>query len=622
MTARFRTLALAALGAALPGATEGWSNDMLPACVAELRRALPEDNPPDEADRRLLRLADALDLDDAELMAVALRVAIDADAQVARVVAEAQGPVGSSRPLLGFVVSILEPVGATVIGLACGPAVTSGLLLLGGETAALGERSLSLPLPILAALHGRTMAPDGVTLARPLPIPLPGSVVAQAASRAAVMAGRRSAGLILRSSDMTDARSVAHHVGEALGLGLALVGEPAPACLAPWLIASGRMPVFAPHLGPGQRWSLPPLAPYQGPWIVTPGPDGAVDADETPDDWTLGVPDIEARVRLWTDAGATRTVARKAAETFRQGAGRIAEVAARARLFTTSRGGTRVTWPDITTAIATGTSGLDALARLARARVDDDALVLPPSLREALDLLLDRARTRCTLADDLGPAVRSRYRPGVRALFVGESGTGKTLAAHWMATRLGLPLYRVDLAALTSKYIGETEKNLSAVLGAAEHADVLLFFDEADALFGARTDVSDSHDRFANAQTNYLLQRIEDFDGIAVLASNSRDRFDPAFSRRLDAILEFPMPEGPARRALWTAHLGTRHGLTEADLDRLAVMVDLAGGHIRNIVLAGSARAATARRPIAWADLAAATRDEYRKLGRPEPNLG
>jgi len=617
--ATLRTLALAALGAALPGATEGWSNDMLPACVSALRRAPP---PPDDIDRRLLRLADALDLDDAELMAVALCLAIEADAQVARMVAEAQGPVGGSRPLLGFIASVLEPIGATVIGLGCGNAVASGLLLLGTETVALGERSVSLPLPILAALHGRTMAMDGITILRPRPIPLPETVIREAISRASAMAERNSAGLVVRSSGTADALSVAHHVAETLGLGLARINEPVPPGLAPWLIASGRMPVFAPRLGPGQRWPLPPLAPYQGPWLVTPGPDGGIDADETPDDWTLTVPDIEDRVRLWTAAGATSPVARKAAETFRQGAGRIAEIATRARLFATSRTAARFTWPDITTAIATGTSGLDALARLARAQVDDEALVLPPSLREALDLLLDRARTRCTLADDLGPAVRSRYRPGVRALFVGESGTGKTLAAHWMATRLGLPLYRVDLAALTSKYIGETEKNLSAVLGAAEHADVLLFFDEADALFGARTDVSDSHDRFANAQTNYLLQRIEEFDGIAVLATNSRDRFDPAFSRRLDAILEFPMPEGPARRALWTAHLGARHGLTDADLDRLAVMVDLAGGHIRNIVLAGSARAATGRRPIGWADLAAATRDEYRKLGRPEPNLG
>jgi SpoVK/Ycf46/Vps4 family AAA+-type ATPase len=133
--------------------------------------------------------------------------------------------------------------------------------------------------------------------------------------------------------------------------------------------------------------------------------------------------------------------------------------------------------------------------------------------------------------------------------------------------------------------------------------------------------VGDANDRHANAQTNYLLQRIEEFDGIALLASNSRDRFDPAFVRRLDAILELPLPDAPARRDLWRAHLGGFHALSDADLDRLAVKVDLAGGHIRNIVLAASARATAARRTIRLTDLGAAAADEYAKLGRPPPDL-
>ena len=251
--------------------------------------------------------------------------------------------------------------------------------------------------------------------------------------------------------------------------------------------------------------------------------------------------------------------------------------------------------------------------------MDADALVTPRSLGQALERLVERCRRRDSLAEGLGPAITARYRPGIRALFHGGSGTGKSLAAEWLAGRLGLPLYRVDLAALTSKWIGETEKNLSTLLSAAEHADVVLFFDEADALFAARTEVGDANDRFANAQTNYLLQRIEFFDGIAILAANSRDRFDTAFTRRLDAILEFPMPEAPARRLLWQAHLGRGHALSEAALDRLAVIVDLAGGHIRNVVLAAAADAKAARRAIGWHDIAAATTEEYVKLGRPPP---
>jgi hypothetical protein len=441
-------------------------------------------------------------------------------------------------------------------------------------------------------------------------------------------------GLVVRARSPEEGHAVAALVADAMGQRLVRLesSRDTPISgLAPWLIASQAIPLFTPDLGPGQRWTVPHIAFHTGPWLVVTGTEASVDAEDPVDDWTVPVPDPAEREQLWRASGVSSEHAGRAAETFHHGAARIAEVAERARreamrraraVDPTFNGEPSPDWSDITAAVALGAASLDALAHRGGGEVPDEALVLPPALRDALGRLLDRVRARGTLADGLGPAVRARYRPGVRALLVGESGTGKTLAASWLAARLGLPLYRVDLAALTSKYIGETEKNLSAILAAAEHADVLLFFDEADALFGARTDAGDAHDRYANAQTNYLLQRIEDFDGIAVLASNSRDRFDPAFTRRLDAILEFPMPEGPARHALWTAHLGTLHRLQGSHLDRLSVAVDLAGGHIRNIVLASAARARSRAGPIEWQDIVPAVREEYAKLGRPPPDLG
>ncbi|MDZ5461768.1 ATP-binding protein, partial [Azohydromonas lata] len=234
-----------------------------------------------------------------------------------------------------------------------------------------------------------------------------------------------------------------------------------------------------------------------------------------------------------------------------------------------------------------------------------------------LNALLQRCRARDGLADDLGAAARTRYRPGVRALLVGPSGTGKTLAAGWLATRLGLPLYRVDMANVSSKYIGETEKHLAELFARAEHAEVVLLFDEADALFGKRTETRDAHDRYANQQTNYLLQRVEAFDGIALLTSNSRARFDSAFTRRFDAIVEFTPPTPAERRVLWLAHLGSAHALDITALNRLAAGCDLAGGHIRNVVLAAQALSADA--PIAWPALLPALAAEYRKLGKPLP---
>ena len=204
----------------------------------------------------------------------------------------------------------------------------------------------------------------------------------------------------------------------------------------------------------------------------------------------------------------------------------------------------------------------------------------------------------------------------MRALLVGPSGTGKTLAAGWLATRLGLPLYRVDLASVSSKYIGETEKNLAELFARAEHSEVVLLFDEADSLFGKRTDTKDANDRFANQQTNYLLQRIETFEGVTLLTSNSRARFDSAFTRRLDAIIEFAAPGPEERRALWLAHLGDAHDLSVVELNHLASSCDLAGGHIRNVVLAA---AAASPGSIGFSAIRHALEAECRKLGRPLP---
>ena len=207
----------------------------------------------------------------------------------------------------------------------------------------------------------------------------------------------------------------------------------------------------------------------------------------------------------------------------------------------------------------------------------------------------------------------------MRALFVGPTGTGKTLAASWVATQLGLPLYRVDLSSVTSKYIGETEKNLSQLLGRAEANEIVLLFDEADSMFGKRTEVRDAHDRFANAQTNFLLQRLETYDGIVLLTSNSRARFDPAFARRLDLVLEFSPPGPDERRALWLAHLGDRHALTPADVNRVSAIAELSGGQIRAAVLSAAIHASTHDGTIRLADLSAGLRIEYRKMSRQLP---
>ncbi|MCW2597979.1 MAG: ATP-binding protein [Jatrophihabitans sp.] len=271
-----------------------------------------------------------------------------------------------------------------------------------------------------------------------------------------------------------------------------------------------------------------------------------------------------------------------------------------------------------------GGSGADriSVSTAATERPGFDDLVLPEHTTAALHQLVTWARHRDEVAAK-GP-LRTRGR-GIAALFTGGPGTGKTLAAHVIAEELSIDLFQVDLSAVVDKYIGETEKNLEKVFRAAEALDVVLFFDEADALFGSRSDVKDARDRYANQEVAYLLQRMEHFDGITILATNLRGNLDRAFSRRMSFIVHFPDPDPAVRRRLWEQHLCQLPALDEADpvnLDFLAESVDLAGGDIRNIVLGAAYDAVSAGELVGMRRVVEATVREYRKLGRVMPEHG
>jgi hypothetical protein len=366
---------------------------------------------------------------------------------------------------------------------------------------------------------------------------------------------------------------------------------------------------------------VPDLPAYSGPALVLCGHEGSITTSSgSPAVWKVTIPPREERRQLWQIAIENEPLARQLASYYRYSSGRIAQLGRIIRQQCSLDGRSAPRFSDVASACWTGqSSGLEALAQPLPDLIPDDALVASPALQDELSRLMLRCRRRENLIEGLGASALARYRPSVRALFTGPSGTGKTLAAGWLATRLGLPLYRVDLAAVTSKYIGETEKNLAQLLSQAESAGIILLFDEADSLFGKRTDIKESNDRFANAQTNYLLQRIETYDGIALLTSNSRARFDPAFCRRLDMIVEFPLPGPEERRRLWLSHLGSHHRIGNKDLNLLASAADLAGGHIRNAVLTAAVLAQVQSRPIEYQDIHIGLMDEYRKLGRQTP---
>jgi SpoVK/Ycf46/Vps4 family AAA+-type ATPase len=202
-------------------------------------------------------------------------------------------------------------------------------------------------------------------------------------------------------------------------------------------------------------------------------------------------------------------------------------------------------------------------------------------------------------------------------LFAGESGTGKTMAAQVLANDLGLELFRVDLATIVSKWIGETEKNLDRIFDAAEGSNAILFFDEADALFGKRSEVADSHDRYANVEVSYLLQKMEGYAGAVILATNFKQNLDTAFQRRLDFAIDFPFPEPEDRKRIWRLVLPAEAPVADdVDLDFLATQFKLSGGAIRNCSLAAAFEAADAGEPIGMPHLVRAVAVEYGKQGR------
>jgi SpoVK/Ycf46/Vps4 family AAA+-type ATPase len=214
--------------------------------------------------------------------------------------------------------------------------------------------------------------------------------------------------------------------------------------------------------------------------------------------------------------------------------------------------------------------------------------------------------------------MEKRVKPGCRVLFSGPSGTGKTMAAEILANELGLDIYRIDLSALVNKYIGETEKNLRLIFDAAQQSGVILFFDEADALFGKRSEVKDAHDRYANIETSYLSERMEEYRGTAILATNNRNNIDETFFRRLNIIVEFPMPDTDLRKRIWESSISPKaNWAKEVDLKNISEKYELSGGSIVNIMQYASLKSISKKSTlISKSDIIEGIRREFEKEGK------
>jgi hypothetical protein len=639
--------------------------------VAGLAAALPADqfdhpdaqwlrDPPAHpvADEAVLApLVDALELSAVEQAAAALALWVELDARLAAALSLLQGSasrIGPARPTLGLLASLAAclsdeaaPTPAQAMSrLLQGAALASGLLQLSDAQQLAHARTVQMPASIVAWLTSpeptRHATPLGRLLLRPLSEPrwpLP-AAWAQAVDRLALLA-QASAGpcaVVLRGADAGELRNMAARLAARIGhVAFEIEGaddtrtlsSDAMAALSardgavPALIAAHGIPVWQAEAAPGSATRMPQLAHWAGPLIVLAATDSAFESALPMHEFELGLPDAQDRLAMWSGlrdipADDISALDRNAIARSRCGISVLAQAAAH-----TQDGHAHAA---IEEAVRSSARSLSAWAQVSSDRIPADAWVGPPEVHRELGLLLTRCLARADAGNQLGPLLRGRLSQGVKALFIGASGTGKTLAAQWLADRLARPLVRVDLAAVVSKYIGETEKNLAQLLSRAEHLDAVLLFDEADSLFGARTDVKQANDRYANMQTNYLLQRLETFHGVAVLTSNSKARFDDAFLRRLDSVVQFPLPDVAERRTLWSLHLGEAPQVDAKVMSAIAALVDLPGGHIRNAVLTAAllarqrAEASSGDAALSADDLREALALEYRKLGQRAPD--
>jgi hypothetical protein len=515
--------------------------------------------------------------------------------------------------------------------LEAGPVIASGAITLERQ-GPFAERSLRIGDSLWSALQDIDVWPDGVRSlgGETFGDGLQEWLASAPAVRAARALVRRAAVTVLVTADSDEvALGRAAALAESAGVRsarLALVAPPSPELIrlvGAHALARDCVPVLVrPRRDPLEE--QPQLDPGEHPGsIVVCGPPGAAVARSLRPVLTVPVEPLsaEARRRMWRAAlpdladEAPALAARLAVEPA------VAAAAAADIRAVQSLDGRRATSVDVLQSIRTRAGiSLSAGVKLLRPTATWDQLVLRPDRLAQLEEALERLRHQSLVLDDWGFLEGRAGARGVRMLFAGPPGTGKTLSAEVLAHALGVDLLLVDISRVVSKWIGETEKNLAEVFDAAERAGAVLFFDEADALFGRRTEVSDAHDRYANLETAYLLGRLERFDGLAVLATNLRQNIDPAFTRRLEFAVDYEEPTAAEREALWRCHLPERAPVADdVDLGLLASLYPVVGAVIRNAAVAAGFLAATEGAPIARRHLVRAVRREYEKAGRAFP---
>jgi hypothetical protein len=597
--------------------------------------SLTAEGPPALVDERLARLAALLDLDALEQAVLAVCAAPEISWRYGRLYGYLHDDVNRQLATPRLASALLA--GGAVAGeevlerLAAGATLrrVGAIRLLGEPRLALADRPLKCADPVAAALIGAALADAHPPACELVSVPAlsPASEAAIAELASTIAAGGQLT-LVVAGSDAPAA--VARALGRPLLLASA-AGVEEPERLRDLRLAAAlaqRALVFGGlgQLAPEQReaaWRTLREGPERALVCIESGAGaGALGSEPVhllrlP---PLGLPERRAVWSALLDGGPAEGVEDVSLK-FRLSLTQIEQAAeiARTRARARACGDSAPTAEDLDHG-ARGASrhGLGGLAGCVEGDAGWESLVLPERSLGALRTIASFLRHRDRVLLEWGGAGPPLSAAGLTVLFAGESGTGKTLAAQVVARDLGLDLFRIDLATVVSKYIGETEKNLDRIFAAAEGSNAVLLFDEADALFGKRSEVRDAHDRYANVEVAYLLQRIEGYAGAVILTTNLRHNIDAGFLRRLDLVVDFPFPEPHERERLWQRLLPAEAHRPESDIEIpfLAARFKLAGGSIRNAALAAALLAAEENAPLAMAHLVRAVALEYDKLGR------
>lgn len=493
------------------------------------------------------------------------------------------------------------------------------------------------PAPVLAVWDGLRGEPPAlrwlhhtplVSLASLAEQVVPDEAQAACAALPALLSSQPASVLLVRGPVHNGRKTLAGALARSLGKSVLMVREAVFEDDARWRLLgvlaamTNAVPIVELELAPGESRVLPSLPLTDVPLMIVTGRHGAwASADARPTlTVELPLPGVAQRLQHWQICLPTQTPALLAdfAAQMRLSSGNIRTVAATATGFARLAGRDSLEREDLRRACRTLQSArLETLATRLESRGALSDLAVDETMREELGALVARCRWREPLAAESSSVGMGSV--GVRALLAGPSGTGKTLAARLLAAELGKDVYRVDLAATVNKYLGETEKNLNRALNAAEELDVVLLLDEGDALMANRTDVGTSNDRYANLETNFLLQRIESFEGILLVTTNAPDRIDRAFARRMDVVVNFRVPDEWQRYGILCTHLGQSQGIDDDWLQDAARRCTLTGGQLRNVATHARLLALQSGRDLTADHVYAALAREYRKTGGSSP---